>query len=169
MKTNWTAPFWIRRSGLAAVFEMRTEAQAKTANQPRHGNVLPLTLVIMMVASLLNMQATQAIIAQQRDIFARFETRQALEWIEFGKIRIRKQRQEDAKYAGETISVTEIASEDITLSRLNSAFRILIEPRQSGPTDSNDPGEWEIKVLQGDGAAAKIKASWRGMSKIESS
>ena len=138
------------------------QAKFKTANRARRGNVLPLTLVVMMVASLLTMQATQAIIAQQRNMLARFETRQALEWIEFGKLRIRQQRREDAKYAGEAIPVTAIASEDTAALQWNSSCRILIESGRSRSADSDDPDEWEIKVVQGDGAAAKIKASWRG-------
>ncbi len=128
----------------------------------RKGSTLPLTFVILIVASLLTIQAMKGMVLQQQDMSSRFQTRQALEWIELGKLRALSQLQLSRAYFGETLLIAEIASDSQTASFGRSKERILIERILPENQDDEDRMEWGISVLQGNGTGTNMQASWRG-------
>jgi len=125
----------------------------------RRGSVLPMTFVVMIIASLMTMQIMKNMILQQRNTVSRFRTQQALEWIALGKLRIAAQFGLKADYKGEVLLIENSINDDLSFDA--SPGIIITRISKDRELEDRDTIDWEIKVVQMNDKE-KILANWRG-------
>ena len=125
----------------------------------RLGGVLPMTFVVMIIASLMTMQVMKNMILQHRNTVSRFRTQQALEWIALGKLRIAVQQDLHADYKGEVLLIENFANDD---SSVGARPGIIIARRSKDKElDECETHEWEINVVLMNDKENAI-ANWQG-------
>ncbi|MDZ4851550.1 MAG: hypothetical protein SGI77_19845 [Pirellulaceae bacterium] len=134
----------------------------QNSRQHRSGSALPTTFVVMLVASLLTAQSMQGMIHQKRNLLMRYQTRQSLEWIEVGKLRIQAKIALDKDYVGEDMSLHNLPacvdSESLESHPKRMTIRRLEATEPTGPRIDF----WEVNVFRSDDFDLNTQASWQG-------